>query len=490
MKKFKKLLTLLVAFAMTLCVFAMAACDTPSTGDEAHVCGHVCTECGKCTDKDCDDEVCADKCLGHNTEEEHECKDKCPTCGKCTTECEEPECAEKCPGHGGEEEHKCEHVCTECGKCLDGECADPACQEKCLGHEHECKDKCPTCDKCTTECEEEECAEKCEGHEDVEVYTITLVVGEGTLPEGAKTEYKTNAEGLLDIEGYLPTATANTAHWHFLGWYTEATGGDEVIEDETVFLADGNIYAQYGRDNGLWSGANSDVWKGDLIQNTYASGSGLIYEYWLGDGKTVNVEVGEKLAVAMNGKIMPHYIISTVGVEAPSTSGKVSYVTVTVAGELKLYLKLYTHATDKENWCVEWAGATKVETGSDVPEGCDAVKITFGGGSVVTLYLVDGNGNSVGAADFSKYCIYTFSGEIFGNWDASATNGVLKANMTVSSSAIPGGWIIRWRSSASGSFTAQTKNIENVIKAGGIYLIKLPKNSQGEHTITEITPAA
>lgn len=33
-----------------------------------HTCNHVCEECGKCTDEACLDEVCADKCQGHEEE--------------------------------------------------------------------------------------------------------------------------------------------------------------------------------------------------------------------------------------------------------------------------------------------------------------------------------------------------------------------------------------------------------------------------------------
>lgn len=35
-------------------------------GEQEHVCGHVCSTCHKCTDKNCTDPVCSDKCAGHD----------------------------------------------------------------------------------------------------------------------------------------------------------------------------------------------------------------------------------------------------------------------------------------------------------------------------------------------------------------------------------------------------------------------------------------
>ena len=66
-----------------------------AASEPAHECEHACDECGKCTDADCNETVCAEKCEGH-----HECEHVCPECGKCTdTECTEDVCAEKCEGH-------------------------------------------------------------------------------------------------------------------------------------------------------------------------------------------------------------------------------------------------------------------------------------------------------------------------------------------------------------------------------------------------------
>lgn len=77
MKRFFRVaVAVAMAAFMLLGIFA-AACDTDK---EEHVCEHVCPICGLCTDPDCDDPVCAEKCPGHAT---HECEQKCPVCGGC-----------------------------------------------------------------------------------------------------------------------------------------------------------------------------------------------------------------------------------------------------------------------------------------------------------------------------------------------------------------------------------------------------------------------
>ena len=56
-------------------------------------CESVCIYCGKCLDAECQEEVCAEKCEGHD----HECSALCEICGKCgNAECEDALCAEKC----------------------------------------------------------------------------------------------------------------------------------------------------------------------------------------------------------------------------------------------------------------------------------------------------------------------------------------------------------------------------------------------------------
>lgn len=64
--------------------------------------------------------------------QKHECVSKCETCGKCTNvECKDAVCADKCQGHV----HNCESVCPVCRRCTDAICENEACAVKCAGHE-------------------------------------------------------------------------------------------------------------------------------------------------------------------------------------------------------------------------------------------------------------------------------------------------------------------------------------------------------------------
>ena len=96
-----------------------------------HQCENWCTECGKCTDLDCEEDICAEKCEGHTPA--HKCESVCPECGKCTdASCKDSACSTKCAGHTAA--HKCEIACTVCGKCTDVNCKEDVCAEKCEGH--------------------------------------------------------------------------------------------------------------------------------------------------------------------------------------------------------------------------------------------------------------------------------------------------------------------------------------------------------------------
>ena len=123
-------LTLAMVLALTSCDAIQGLIDKFNP-QPAHKCESVCEICNLCTDDECTDAACAEKCKGHLPP--HECESKCEECGKCTdSECTEAACAEKCQGHVPP--HECEHVCEECGKCTDSECTDAVCAEKCGGH--------------------------------------------------------------------------------------------------------------------------------------------------------------------------------------------------------------------------------------------------------------------------------------------------------------------------------------------------------------------
>ena len=142
MKKLYRILALLlVAFTLTstLCscglvenVIGLIRPDQPDVpdGPTTHVCESKCPKCQKCTDTSCTEDVCKNKCLGHNGTPAHTCESVCPDCGKCLDEaCTESACADKCLGHTPV--HTCESKCGECGKCLDEACTESACEQKC-----------------------------------------------------------------------------------------------------------------------------------------------------------------------------------------------------------------------------------------------------------------------------------------------------------------------------------------------------------------------
>ena len=477
MKNIKKLLALVAVFVLVITgVIALAACNEP------HKCGHVCPVegCGKCLDKDCKDPVCAEKCPGHEPAP-HVCGHKCPVegCGKCLDkDCKDPVCAEKCPGHEPAP-HMCQHVCPVegCGKCLDATCTDSVCADKCPGHEpvpsHVCGHVCPVegCGKCLDpECTDPVCADKCPGHEDPNVgYTVTLVVGEGTLKAGASTTYKTDADGKLT--GYLPEPTANTAHWKFDNWYDAETAGKAIDEDVTVFDKDTTIYARYVREDGVWLG---ETFKAALMIN---GGSTSRTEYWLG-GSKITLAKGDVISLYINGNLIRHYVEpNSAGINKPNASATVTSVTVSVAGPFDIYLH-----KNAQDWSCEYSGPTEIIAGSDIPYGCDAFTVTIGSNAPIRFFLKDADGNPVTKADFSKFCIYTYSDEIFGAWAASATQGKLKEEMTSTKTAVPNGWIFRWGS----AYNQQTANIVGAFKAGKTYSVEL-KGHQKAPTITELT---
>ncbi len=88
MKKTRIIVALLLAIMMMTSV-VLTACQDP------HVCTNVCPTCSKCTNANCTEEICADKCQGHSTA--HECESKCSVCGGCLDfACTDSACATKC----------------------------------------------------------------------------------------------------------------------------------------------------------------------------------------------------------------------------------------------------------------------------------------------------------------------------------------------------------------------------------------------------------
>ena len=127
----KKFFSIILSLLM-MCSFTLTACKN---NDTPHTCSSKCSVCQLCTDEDCTDSACSNKCQGHG--EEHTCQSVCPTCGGCMdSSCTEPACVNKCQGHTpAPGTHTCESVCPICGNCMDETCTETACVNKCAGHE-------------------------------------------------------------------------------------------------------------------------------------------------------------------------------------------------------------------------------------------------------------------------------------------------------------------------------------------------------------------
>ena len=177
----KKLISIILM--LVLVVSVLSACVQP------HSCQNVCPTCGMCTNLDCTENACKDKCNGHAPA--HTCQNVCEICGKCTNQsCTESVCADKCLGHTPA--HTCQSICPTCGKCLDTACTESACAEKCPGHTppHSCQSVCSTCGKCTNQsCTEAVCANKCPGHASVQRTPVIFLAGDSTVKTYEQGQY-------------------------------------------------------------------------------------------------------------------------------------------------------------------------------------------------------------------------------------------------------------------------------------------------------------
>ena len=124
----KKSIWISILTVLCITMIVLAGCVQP----KPHVCQNVCETCGKCTNENCTEAVCANKCEGHVPP--HACQNVCEQCGKCTNQsCAETVCVDKCQGH--KPPHSCQNVCPVCGKCTNEDCAEAVCADKCDGHQ-------------------------------------------------------------------------------------------------------------------------------------------------------------------------------------------------------------------------------------------------------------------------------------------------------------------------------------------------------------------
>ena len=312
-------------------------------------------------------------------------------------------------------------------------------------------------------------------------YEITLVVGEGTLPEGAPTKLVT-VNGKLTREDLLAAVpVCNTAHMSFVGWSTTQSGSNMVTLD-TVFERNTTIYAIYVRDDGVWSGTTGTAFLAEFPRNT---GNTSEVEYWLGEGKTLELTSGSQVCFYINGKLCTSIWITGTGVRT-EVDPKPSYVTVTKTAAFMIFMKDYSGGAGTD-YVVEFRAPTDADVGgeSDIPEGAAPIVVKIGKFEPITIYLATSAGKGVTSAQLSSYSIYTFEPEIFGNWNQATTDGKCASMITVSGDVIPHGWIIRWSGTS-----MQTGNIEGAIKEGGTYVIKLPAANKGDAQVTEIVTGA
>lgn len=313
--------------------------------------------------------------------------------------------------------------------------------------------------------------------------TITLSVTGGTI-DGEKTQYTTKNGKIVLEEGErgLPNVTATKEHFLFFGWYN-GTKAVDVAND--VFETATTLTAKIAQEDGVWK--SDGTFLATMIRNNGYTNSDKpqAVQYWLGEGKTVDLTAGDKVSFYIGGNIVTQLWITGAGVDKEKTP-KPNVVDVTTTKSFKIFLIDYSgNGTDN---VVEFRIPTDVTLGdaSAIPQDAAAISIKLGNLDTITIYLKTSAGKGVTEAELGNYYIYTFENEAFGNWQACG-KGQGKAQSTMTASAItsvPVGWIIRWGGiGADGNGGLQTANIENAISAGETYVITA---ASGAATITKI----
>lgn len=294
-------------------------------------------------------------------------------------------------------------------------------------------------------------------------YTITLNAGEGTLPSGAAAEYKTNAEGKIDLKGadYLPEPAAPAEHWTFDNWYDE--NDNPVNESTAVFTANAILTARYIRDDGVWN-ADGSEYVAKLTRNTGEEGG---KQYWLGSGTSISLNKGDVISLYMNGKLVTFNVHATYASScienASDTSSKVTSVTASEGASFKIYLWDYSTANN-ENWSCQFAGtADTIEATSTIPEGCTAITVTANNGTATLYLVIDGTAvNSENAANYHIHGWQDSANNIFGAWGNTPTlDEEIKVDANFDDDLT---LMFYWNG-------GQTGNVSN-IKVGGTYIVK------------------
>ena len=260
------------------------------------------------------------------------------------------------------------------------------------------------------------------------------------------------------------------------------TESGEVIDETTAtFEADTTLYAQFVRNDGLWNADGSEMIL-SLTVNQGNTEDGCT-EYWFGAGVEKNIAKDTVLTVHLNGKEYKNFWLNGTCIDLNGTSGmNADKITVTDTADFVVYIKVYANGGTN----FKFTGTPAFEKVSTVPDGCVAINITWGADAnekSMTLYILDTDGNAMGADGLDGYYIYAYNGSdyLFGNWQSLVINetGKLSTNMTGGATLTNDGFtfIFRWGSidTTTGNGGSQSPDLTGM-KAGHSYIVNLSTN--------------
>ncbi|MDE7395007.1 MAG: hypothetical protein K2M95_02660, partial [Clostridiales bacterium] len=264
------------------------------------------------------------------------------------------------------------------------------------------------------------------------------------------------------------------------GWLN---GENDLDVENDVFEAATTITAKIAQKDGFWSEDGTER-LAELTLNTGNQDTSFD-EYWLGAGKKQFFEKGTKLTVYIDGNKKEGFWLngSCIKIDDPNGWGgmNATVIEVTRDANFEVYIKLYKNGGTNYQFI---GTPTSYDEVSEIPTGCVAVTITWGADSAnsITLYIVDPEGNGIGAADMDGYYIYAHNSgnNLFGSWQDGVINGTgaLSATMTGSTAVTADEItvIVRWSDADSqintttGNEGQQTGNLSG-LKSGHSYVI-------------------
>ncbi len=306
-------------------------------------------------------------------------------------------------------------------------------------------------------------------------YKVTLHVGnDGSVAEGTTLEYTTvNGKLPFGADEYLPEPTANAEHWHFVNWYDAAEGGNAIVEAETVFTENTDIYARYARDNGMWN-EDGSVFVTELKVNLGNEETSYT-EYWFGQDEKVTFHKDDVLTIYLNDAQYENFWLNGTCVDLSAdvnNYGGVSTSTVTITedAQFTVYLKVYNDGGS--NFKFNGTTLAAYEETSELPsEDAKAITVTFNGEDV-TLYIIDSEGTVITEANAENYWIYAWedggASNVLGGWKETK----LSDNITTDSGLYSNTMIkICWDVEVEGEVQTKETNAVNKFEVGKAYVI-------------------